>query len=242
MGSSFEILAHGQSPLGLLCLRRRELLGSPGTIVTEITLNHEFLMSSFNTGSERALATVAIDMHGGDDLAVLVGGLGLGYTAQAALATQRVRHVEVVEFLPQVAQWLADGLLPLSSELTADARLAVALGDIYARLAKPPTSRYDVILIDVDHNPDERLEDYAADASRSDESGFFYTAAGLELAKQHLQPGGVLAVWSSDENSPFAETLRTTFTEVRIEPIEFDNVLIDEVSTDLLFFARDPVA
>ena len=79
--SNLEILAYEMSPLGLLCLRRRELLSQPGTIVTEVTLNHEFLMSSLYTDSERALAQTALQMHSGKDLQVLVGGLGLGYTA-----------------------------------------------------------------------------------------------------------------------------------------------------------------
>ena len=56
--SNLEILAYDPSPLGLLCLRRRELLSDPGTIVTEVTLNHEFLMSSLITDSERALANL----------------------------------------------------------------------------------------------------------------------------------------------------------------------------------------
>ena len=84
---NLEILAHEMSPLGLLCLRRRELLSEPGTIVTEVTLNHEFLMSSLYSDSERALARTALEMHRGDDLKVLVGGLGLGHTAHEALAS-----------------------------------------------------------------------------------------------------------------------------------------------------------
>ena len=54
-----EILEYCETPIGVLCLRRRELLASPGTIVTEVTLDHEFLMSSYNTESENALASMA---------------------------------------------------------------------------------------------------------------------------------------------------------------------------------------
>ena len=94
---NLEILAYEPSPLGLLCLRRRELLSEPGVIVTEATLNHEFLMSSLYTDSERALARTALEMNSGDHLRVLVGGLGLGYTAREALLSPRVERVEVVE-------------------------------------------------------------------------------------------------------------------------------------------------
>ena len=73
---NLEILAYEESPLGPLCLRRRELLSQRGTFVTEVTLNHEFLMSSLYTDSERALAQTALQMPSGHDLQVLVGGLG----------------------------------------------------------------------------------------------------------------------------------------------------------------------
>ncbi len=227
--SNLEILAYEPSPLGLLCLRRRELLSQPDTLVTEVTLNHEFLMSSLYTDSERALARIAIQMHAGEDLLVLVGGLGLGYTAREVLLGDRVARVEVVELLPQVIDWLRRGLLPLSSELRDARRLAVTQGDVYQRLAGPPDDLFDVILIDVDHSPEERLNEGSAS---------FYTVQGLLAARKHLMAEGILAVWSYAESSPFADALREVFKQVRVEPITYHNRLIDEQQTDWLFFAR----
>jgi spermidine synthase len=227
--SNLEILAYEDTPLGPLCLRRRALLSAPGIVVTEVTLDHAFLMSSYNTASERALSTVALEMHAGTDLRVLVGGLGLGYTAHAALASPRVARVEVVEFLPQVIDWLHGDLVPLAAELKAEPRLAVTQGDVYARLAEDPTQRFDLILIDVDHAPDDPLS--GANTS-------FYTREGLERARRHLASGGILGVWSYAESSPFARALREVFQEVRVEPITFFNQLVDEETTDWLFFAR----
>ncbi|HEY0022904.1 MAG TPA: hypothetical protein VGB24_08340 [Longimicrobium sp.] len=227
--SNLEILAYEESPLGPLCLRRRELLSRPGTVVTEVTLNHAFLMSSYNTASERALASVAVQMHPGTDLRVLVGGRGLGYTAHAALASPRVARVEVVEFLPQVVDWMEQGLFPLAAALQADMRFSTAAGDVYARLAAAPNERWDLILIDVDHAPDDQL-------SRTNDA--FYRAEGLERASRHLAPGGILGVWSYAESSPFADALHQVFQEVRIEPVTFFNEMIDEEVTDWLFFAR----
>jgi spermidine synthase len=229
MSTSFEILSYEETPLGTLCLRRRRLLGHRDTFVTEITLDHELLMSSHHTASERALASLAIAMHGGRDLTVLVGGLGLGYTAREVLKSPQVESVGVVEFLPQVIQWLNQDLFPLASQLADDGRFSVRHGDIYEMLARPPDQRHDLILIDVDHSPDDPLDEGA---------GFFYTRDGLGLAKQHLAPHGVLAVWSYEKSSPFASALREVFEEVRIEEISFENELIDQVSTDLLFLAR----
>ena len=137
---NLEILAYEESPLGMLCLRRRELLSEPGTIVTEVTLNHEFLMSSLYTDSEEALSRIALEMHDGGGLQVLVGGLGLGYTAREALRSNRVSRLEVVELLPQVIGWLESGLVPLSAELTSEKRLVISQDDVYQRLAGPPWS------------------------------------------------------------------------------------------------------
>ncbi len=228
--SNLEILAYEPTPLGILCLRRRALLKEPGTVVTEVTLNHEFLMSSFHTASEEALASVALDMAEGQGLQVLVGGLGLGYTAAAVLANERAGRVEVVELLPQVIDWLDQGLIPLADSLQADTRLEVVQGDVYQRLGNPPERQYDVILIDVDHSPDDHL---------NSDNNDFYVEAGLQRARQHLTKDGILGIWSYAESSPFAEALQRTFHDVRVEPVTFDNLHIDETVTDWLFFARD---
>lgn len=228
---NLEILAHEDTELGVLCLRRRELLAARGTVVTEITLDGEFLMSSRHTASEEALARIALELHPGDDLNVLVGGLGLGYTAHAVLKSPRVARVEAVELLPQVIDWLEEGLVPLSASLPDDPRFRVVRGDAYARLAGPPGDRFDLALVDIDHAPDERLGD-ADDA--------FYTEAGLERARRHLAPGGVLGVWSYAESSPFSRALESVFEDVRVEPVTYFNDLVDEERTDWLFFARRP--
>ena len=228
--TNLEILAYEPSPLGMICLRRRELLARPGTVVTEITLDHEFLMSSYSNASERALSLIAREMHPGRDLEVLIGGLGLGYTASAALGSDRVARVEVIEYLPQVIDWLRPGMIPLAEELGADPRFSVTQGDVFQYLASPPERSWDLILIDVDHSPDERLGNTNAD---------FYTEAGLGVAKRHLAPGGVLGVWSYVESSPFSQALRRVFSHVRIESVEFGNELVGEREIDWLFFARD---
>jgi spermidine synthase len=228
--SNLEILAYETTPLGVLCLRRRELLSRPGTVITEITLDHELLMSSYLTASERALAEEALACHAGRDLSVLVGGLGLGYTANQVLQSESVRRVDVVEFLPEVIGFLQDGLVPLSHELPQDPRFNVREGDVYAMLRETPQEKWDLVLIDVDHSPDEPL----GTANQS-----FYTESGLGLAKQHLKSDGVLAVWSYAENSPFVEALRGVFAVVETRAVTVMNDLVDEEQTDWLFLAHD---
>ncbi len=228
--SNLEILAYEETPLGVLCLRKRQSLQNPEITVTEITLNHEFLMSSYYTESEQALSTIALEMHGGKDLNILIGGLGLGYTANEALLSDKIQSVDVVELLPEVISWLDRGLVPLAQKLCSDKRLKVVEGDIYRRLAKPPHKKFDVILIDVDHSPNDRLDT---------KIGQFYTTEGLKKAKEHLTEGGVLGVWSYTEDPPFADALRNVFDEVRIESVTFIHKFQNnEETTDWLFFSR----
>lgn len=229
-----EILAYEPTPLGILCLRRRELLSKPGTIVTEVTLNHEFLMSSYLTESERGLARLGLDRLDHvvppgrqDHLKILVGGLGLGYTAAEFLKSEQVGTVEVVEFLPEVIGWLENDLIPLSSLLKSDSRLTITLGDIYARLAEPALFAFDLIAIDVDHSPQDVL---------GVQSREFYSEAGLDKARNHLSPGGVLGIWSYAEDTQLLTNMKKVFDDVDAEPITVWNDLIDIEQTDWLFF------
>lgn len=230
--SNFEILAYEQTDLGVLCLRRRELLCEPGTLVTEVTLNHEFLMSSYLTASEKALSEIALQMHQGGQLNVMVGGFGLGYTAAAVLTSARVKNCSVVEYLPQVIDWLQCGMIPLSEQLNSEPRLNVVQGDVYKKLSQSPVEKWDLILIDVDHSPDENL---------GESNSGFYSEPGLREAKQHLAKDGILGVWSYAESSPFLDALRKVFDDVQVEAVTVYNNLINEEQTDWLFFARDNV-
>ncbi len=225
--SNLEILAYEDTVLGPLCLRRRELLSQPGTIVTEVTLNHEFLMSSYNTDSERAISNRCVEIHGDNNLTALVGGFGLGYTARELLQHIKVKSVDVVEFLPHVIQWFEDGLIPLSEELRTATQLNVSVGDVYQRLWNDPEIQYDLIVIDVDHSPIDQL-------GEGDHQ--FYTTEGLIRAKKHLTESGVLAIWSYVENSSFSSALRETFDQVHVEPVTTVNTLVQHEQTDWLFF------
>ena len=233
--SGFEILDWAPTPLGTLCLRRREVLSRPGLQVTEVTLDGEFLMSSLQNDSESQLATLALDWRSryvasteSEGLEVLVGGLGLGYTARAAQASPGVAQVEVIELLPQVIAWFERGLVPLADELRDADTVRWTQADVFEHLAAPPERTVDAILLDVDHSPDENL----APRNRA-----FYTVEGLARARRHLRPDGVLAIWSSAEDVAFACRLDEVFREVRVEPVRWTNELIDEEQRDDLFLA-----
>jgi len=227
--SNVQFLASEETSLGMVYLRQRELLSQPGTVLLELLLDHALLMSSCSTHSERALARRAIEMHAGEGVHALVGGLGLGYTAREVLRSSNVATLEVVELLQPLIGWFESGLIPLRSELVADPRFSLRQGDVYQLLGGPPARRYDLILVDVDHAPELRLgnSNYA-----------FYTEETLRRVREHLAPGGVLGVWSYAESIDFGHLLERVFAEVRIECETFQNPVVEEEESNWLFLAR----
>jgi hypothetical protein len=128
MSLYFEELDYRSTPIGALSLRRRREL-SLGVDVFEIKLGDEYLMSSLFTASEIALARLGLAELSGADLDVVVGGLGLGYTAQAVLEHEAVKSIVIVEALDVVIDWHEKGVLPIGPALTADPRSRFVLGD-----------------------------------------------------------------------------------------------------------------
>ena len=227
---AYEELDRADTPWGEILLIRRKVPGAPGEAAYEVKLDGALLMSSLVTESERALATLALDPALGPRSRVLVGGLGLGYTAAEALAQPGVREMEVLELLPQVIAWHRLGLVPLGAVLAADPRCRLTQADVFARLAAPPAQApWDAILLDVDHSPDALLRP---------EHGAFYGEAGLRQAAEHLAPGGVLGIWSALAPEPaFEQRLAQVFARTRSEAISFWNVNNDAQEVNSVYLA-----
>ena len=160
MASDFEELDYCRTPIGELSLRRRKQV-SLGVDVFEVKLGDGFLMSSLFTVSETALAQLGLAAAGAGELDVVVGGLGLGYTARAALDYPGVRSVLVIEAIPQVIAWHRRGLVPLGRRLADEPRCRLIQGDFFA-LAQDadrgfdpdsPSRQFNAVLVDIDHSP-----------------------------------------------------------------------------------------
>ncbi|MFY9345750.1 MAG: spermidine synthase [Planctomycetota bacterium] len=230
MAPTFEELDCRATELGELVLRRRRPVSQPDQWVYEVKLAGRFLMSSLNTTSERELATRALARLEGAGLHVLVGGLGLGYTAAAALAEPRVARVDVVERLPEVIGWHRRGLVPLGPALCADPRCRLIEGDCLQRLQAGDGTSYDAILIDIDDSPIHLLDETHA---------AFYSVSGLRAARRSLRPGGIFALWTSLPAEPeVTARLRQAFGEASVEEVRFDNALLDEPEVNAIYFAR----
>src|SRR5471030_2269912 len=131
MSVNFEELDFRPTPMGVLSLRRRRSPSS-GLDIYDIKLGDEFLMSSQFTVAEIELARLGLAALQRTNLDVVVGGLGLGYTAQAVLENPGVRSLIVVDALAEVIEWHEQGLLPLGKQLIGDRRCHFVNGDSFA--------------------------------------------------------------------------------------------------------------
>jgi spermidine synthase len=236
MSDYFEELDYRPTPIGALSLRRRREL-SLGVDVFEIKLGEQFLMSSLFTESEVALARLGIAALQQSSLDVVVGGLGLGYTARAVLEHQSVRSLLVIEALEAVIDWHEAGLLPLGQQLMADLRCRFVLGDFFALAASQngfdpdnPVRRFDAILVDIDHSPDMLLD------PRNME---FYQPESLRKLARHLKPAGVFGLWSNElPDGTFTKRLAAVFSKAQAERVTFYNPLQNNDFTQTVYLAR----
>lgn len=236
MSRLFEELDYRPTPIGALTLRRRRE-ARLGVDVLEIKLGEEHLMSDLFTASEVALAELGLDACAGTGLDVVVGGLGLGYTARAALDHARTGSLIVVEYLEPVIEWHRSGLLPLGPSLVSDPRCRLVQADFFAMARSQagfdpdaPGRTFDAILLDIDHSPEALLD------ARSTS---FYQPEGLERLAAHLKPGGVFGLWSDDRaDQAFTDRLAQVFASASAEPVTFPNPLQDKPFTQTVYLAR----
>jgi spermidine synthase len=235
VSAHFEEIDRRLTPMGEISLRRR-LEPTLLVDVYEVKLDDEFLMSSLFTVAEVELARLALAELPGPDLDVVVGGLGLGYTARAVAEDPRVRSLHVIEALGEVIEWHQHQLLPLSTELTSDPRCHLVEGDFFAIIASGSgfgphaPDRCHAVLVDIDHTPRHHLHpSHAA----------FYTREGLTCLADRLQPGGVFAVWSDDPpDVDFITVIEEVFASCEAHVVTFPNFYTDGESASTVYVAK----
>jgi spermidine synthase len=249
MSARFEEIDWRPTPMGDISLRRRRDPAS-GDDVYEVKLGDEFLMSSLFTAGEIALTRLGLAKLTGPageegaegeepavpDLDVAVGGLGLGYTARAALDDPRVRSLVVVDALGEVIGWHERGLVPLGAGLASDPRCRFVRGDFFAMVGdaqgldpETPDRRFHAILLDVDHSPRHVLNPRHA---------ALYRPEGLRTLAGRLRPGGVFALWSNDPpDEEFTAVLAEVFAEPEAHVVAFDNPLQGGTATNTVYLA-----
>jgi spermidine synthase len=232
----FEELDYQETPLGAISLRRRSEPRLGGKILYEVKLGEEFLMSSLFVQAEEELAALALQSLDAEELDVVVGGLGLGYTAAEALDNEAVRSLLVIETLAPVISWHRLGLVPLGDKLEVDSRCSLVHGDFFKLAASSggfdlnnPGRLFHAVLLDIDHSPSHWL-----DTGNS----AFYTGAGLTALAASLHPGGVFGLWSNDPpDEAFSSLLDEVFSSAEFHRVTFPNPYTGGESSNTIYLA-----
>jgi spermidine synthase len=193
-------------------------------------------MSSQFTVAEIELARLGLAALQRTDLDVVVGGLGLGYTAQAVLEHSSVRSLIVVDALAEVIEWHQQGLLPLGRQLNDDPRCRLVSNDFFAMSHSAdgfdpdaPGRRFDAVLVDIDHSPTNLLHPRHA---------ALYQPEGLAKLSAHLHPGGVFALWSNDPpDHAFERVLAGAFATSATHVVTFENSYGDRDASNTVYVA-----
>ncbi len=202
-------LARAESERGELVLRERRP-GDGGPTSLELRANGVFVMDTLEVATEQALAAAALDLVA-DPRAVVVGGLGLGFTMHEVLADSRVETCAVVEVEQALVDWMRDGTIAHGPALLADGRVSVVVADVAVAVAEARPATYDLVLLDVDNGPGYLVHE--ANAA-------LYDAPFLEGVRAMLRPGGAVAIWSAAEAPPLHDVLREVFETARALPLD----------------------
>jgi len=239
----FEEIDFQHTSLGDISLRRRSEPRLDNIIIYEVKLNEEFLMSSLFTEAEVQLSLLGLkqvqDTFGlNEKLDVVVGGLGLGYTAVTVLENTAVDSLNIIDVMLPVINWHIKKLVPLGETLTKDPRCQLTHADFY-QLAKSensgfnhkiPTKLAHAVLLDIDHSPSHLLNE-------SNES--FYTKDGLESIVKKLHSKGVFGLWSNEmPDQRFMELLNSVFESTQAHVINFPNPYTGEESKNTVYISN----
>lgn len=206
--ATYAEIARAESERGELVLRERRPEEGPSSL--ELRVNGVFVMDNVEVSTERALAREALALVA-DPRAVIVGGLGLGFTMHEVLADSRVELCSVVEIEQALVDWMRDGTVPGGPALLADERVNVVVADVAVALAEARPATYDLILLDVDNGPGYLV--HAGNAA-------LYEQPALESARSALRRGGALVVWSADRAPDLEASMREVFDEVDVRAHE----------------------
>lgn len=237
MRPMFEQIDTRPTPIGQITLRRRRIPGLTDDDIYEVKLGEEFLMSSLFVKAEEALSDLGLAALDDRPADVVVGGLGLGFTAVAALKHEKVRSMLIVELLEPVIEWHLNEDVPLGAVLNADARNRYVQGSFFDLAKGNPTGFdpdrpdrvFDAILLDIDHSPSALLN--AANVS-------FYQPDTLAIMANQLRDQGVFALWSNEPPAPgFIAVLETVFSQVESHIIRFYNPFQNNEATATVYVA-----
>ena len=196
-----------------------EALAPDGAILQLVRRDEEFLiltdnvplMSSRMHNSEEELATLACgSLKSVPAPAVLIGGLGMGFTLRATLNVLPTSAIVIVaELIPEVVTWNRDTLGAFAGHPLQDPRTQIVVGDV-AQSIHGSSARYDAILLDVDNGPAA----FTAPANAA-----LYDASGIAAIHGALKKNGAFTLWSTQEDPRYVKRLQQAGFQVQVHRV-----------------------
>ncbi|MBW1599198.1 spermidine synthase [Streptomyces sp. JJ38] len=220
-GTAPLVLDRRTGPHGEVVLRRRK-------DTYEIIVNGCFLMDTSDGRSERLLVDAALERVTAADPAILIGGLGVGFSLAHASGQSRWSRIVVAEREDAVIGWHRAGpLSAFTATALSDPRVSVLHTDLNDHL-RAPGEPYDALCLDIDNGPDWTV----TDGNQS-----LYSPSGLAACRARLAPGGMLAIWSARPSSAFERALE----RAGFEDVHTQEVRVARGVPDAVHLARSPV-
>jgi len=240
MSLVFEELDYQKTPLGDISLRRRSEPRLDGRVLYEVKLDDDFLMSSLFTEAEIQLSRLGLaalkEHNHSQDLDIIVGGLGLGYTAVTVLEDPSVKSLRVIDVMAPVIDWHQRRLVPLGEQLTSDTRCTLVHADFFEVATSSmgfdpadPDKLVHAVLLDIDHSPSHWL---------NPENSTFYTESALQSMANKLHAGGIFGLWSNDPPEiEFINLLESVFASIETHIVTFPNPYTGGDATNTVYLA-----
>jgi len=238
MNHIFEELDFQPTPLGDISLRKRTEPRLDNTLIYEVKLGDEFLMSSLFVEAEEQLSKLGLDklsFNGhSEHLSVVVGGLGLGYTALTALQYDNVADLRTIDVMQPVISWHQQGLLPVGDVLASNTKSKLIHGDFFEIATDSQQGilndeQVHAILLDIDHSPSHWL---------NEGNSRFYNVASLSSMRNKIVEGGLFGLWSNEMPDPeFTKLLLQVFRSVDEHVVRFPNPYSGGESVNSVYIA-----
>ncbi|MBN2515728.1 MAG: hypothetical protein JXC33_06805 [Deltaproteobacteria bacterium] len=209
------VVSRVTTPQGELQLQKWMAADREDPSIYEIIFNGVFLMASYNELSARAAAALAIEplIKERDNIRILIGGLGIGYTLRAAIDFNNVSAVDVVEINEYIIHWAKSFFTELNGNALSDSRVHLLHMDVKDHIMTTNTT-YDAIILDVDNGPTMlALEDNQG----------LYEKQFLIRIKGILTEQGILTVWAEKECRLFHTRLEEIFGFAEVISVQEKN-------------------
>lgn len=186
----------------------------------EIIYNGVFLMATYNGASEKAAvrkALALVSRYYKDSIRVLMGGLGVGFSLQEALAQASVSYIAVVEIEPDIIRWNYEHFARVNDQALDDPRtdlynsdFRIVLKEEAEKTGRQPGQCYHVVLVDTDNG--------SSWLSRP-ENCFIYEDEGLQLIRSVLYLHGVACFWCFEREAKLEHRLKKHFKQVSFHSV-----------------------